>query len=238
MIHITKIYLVTNCYNDPNKAYIGKTKNSRKSDHKRKFGDKIEYSEIDEINSLDKKDWEPLETYWINQFKSWGFEVLNKNEGGGGPTIHSEETKIKMSISHKGKTTSKEIKQKISISNIGRKYSEEQKLKMSISKKGKKVTWGDKISQNRKNIPNPTASFTHKGNKYKLGKKISIDAKEKISLNNSKPVIQYDKNMNKIKEYSSIINASTQTLINVTCIGACCRNKQKTAGGFIWRFII
>lgn len=236
MIHITKIYLVTNCYDNPNKVYIGKSKNSRKSDHKMKFGQQIEYSEIDEINSLDKKDWEPLETYWINQFKVWGFDVLNKNNGGGGPVTHSKEAKQKMSISHKGKTPSEDIKQKISISNTGRKYSEEQKLKMSISKKGRKITWGDKISQNRKNIPNPSASFTHKGNKYKLGKKMSTEAKEKISLNNSKPIIQYDKNMNKIKEYPSIINASNQTSVNISCIGECCRNKQKTAGGFIWKF--
>ena len=44
------IYLVENCYNDPNKVYIGKTKSSRKSDHKRKFGDKIVYTVIDETN--------------------------------------------------------------------------------------------------------------------------------------------------------------------------------------------
>ena len=238
MIHITYIYLVTNCYNNPNKIYIGKTKNSRKSDHKRKFGYQIEYSEIDEINSLSKADWEPLETYWINQFRAWGFEVLNKNEGGGGTITHSKETKQKMSTSHKGKTTSEETKLKISISNTGRKCSEEQKLKMSISKKGREITWGDKISQNRKNIPNPSASFIHKGNKYKLGKKMSTEAKEKISINNSKPVIQYDKDMNKIKEYSSITSASNQTLINYSCIGECCRNNQKTAGGFIWKFLV
>jgi hypothetical protein len=237
MIHTTKIYLVTNCYNDPNKVYIGKTKNSRQSDHKRKFGSQIEYTEIDEINSLDRNEWKPLETYWINQFKAWGFDVLNENEGGGGPITHSEEVKQKMSISHKGKYISDITKQRISSANIGRKYTDDQKLRMSNSKKGRKITWGDKISKNKTNIPNPTASFTHKGNKYNLGKKMNTKTKEKISINNSKPVVQYDKNMNKIKEYLSITDASKKTLINISCIGSCCRNKQKTAGGFIWKFL-
>ena len=35
---ITRIYLVTNCYDDPFKVYIGKTKNNRKRDHKLRFG--------------------------------------------------------------------------------------------------------------------------------------------------------------------------------------------------------
>jgi hypothetical protein len=41
----TKIYLVTYCYNDYNKVYIGKTINdkSRKNDHKRKYGNEIDF---------------------------------------------------------------------------------------------------------------------------------------------------------------------------------------------------
>lgn len=79
----TKIYLVTNCYGDPNKVYIGKTINSRKNPHQQSYGKKILYTEIDEVYSVDKKDWEPLETYWIQQFIAWGFEVVNKRKIGG-----------------------------------------------------------------------------------------------------------------------------------------------------------
>ena len=95
MTSVTHIYLVENCYGDPNKVYIGKTKNSRENDHKRKFGKQIIYNFIDQVNSLDKKDWEPLEKYWIQQFKAWGFEIINKNNGGGGSEYCSEETKQK-----------------------------------------------------------------------------------------------------------------------------------------------
>lgn len=38
---MTYIYLVENCYGDPNKVYIGKTKNSRFLPHKKTYGEKI-----------------------------------------------------------------------------------------------------------------------------------------------------------------------------------------------------
>jgi hypothetical protein len=74
---------VTNCYNNPNWVYIGKTKNSREQPHKLKYGNQIEYTYIDKVNSLNRKEWEPLETYWIQQFIVWGFDVVNKRKVGG-----------------------------------------------------------------------------------------------------------------------------------------------------------
>jgi len=81
--NITKIYLVTNCYDDPNKVYIGKTVNSRIYEHRQTYGKQIEYTYIDEINSINREDWEPVETYWIQQFMAWGFEVVNIRKIGG-----------------------------------------------------------------------------------------------------------------------------------------------------------
>jgi hypothetical protein len=113
----TYIYLVTNCYNDPNKVYIGKTKNTRKQKHKLTYGN-IEYTILDEIHSLDYKDWEPLETYWIEQFRQWGFELMNKRKkGGSGPNYHTEETKQKISANQERKikiSTNKQRALKIS----------------------------------------------------------------------------------------------------------------------------
>jgi len=92
---MTKIYLVENCYGDPNKVYIGKTRNSRIGPHKRTYGKNITYTIIDEIYSLDHKLWKPLESYWIEQFRQWGFELMNINKKGGqGPGIYSEESKF------------------------------------------------------------------------------------------------------------------------------------------------
>jgi len=127
---MTYIYLIQNCYDDPNKVYIGKTKSSRKNAHKIKFGKNIMYNIIDQINSLDKQHWEPLESYWIEQFRQWGFILINKNKGGGGPITHSERTKEKMRANNQ---KSEEYKQKL------RKpkgpHSEETKQKMRKPKK-------------------------------------------------------------------------------------------------------
>lgn len=94
---ITYIYLVENCYGNSNKVYVGKTKNSRKTNHRKTYGDQITYTIIDEINSLKHEDWEPLETYWIEQFRQWNFEVVNiRKKGGGGPEYYTEIQKQKM----------------------------------------------------------------------------------------------------------------------------------------------
>jgi len=78
---ITYIYT----YTQGNKAYIGKTKNlnKRKSDHKPRFGG-WDYNIIDSVNSFDKSEWKPLESYWIEQFRQWGYNLANKNKAGSG----------------------------------------------------------------------------------------------------------------------------------------------------------
>jgi hypothetical protein len=159
---ITKIYLVENCYGDPNKIYIGKTKNSRKNDHKKTYGDQIIYTCIDEIESLDRKDWKPLESYWIEQFYQWGFNVQNKNKGGNGPEYHTKETcgkisqgnigKLKPGVSEKTKGISK-----IKPPGVGKKIQVSKKLYFENNEH----YWGDKISssmigkQNRLNTTQP-----------------------------------------------------------------------------------
>jgi DNA-binding protein H-NS len=94
----TKIYLVSNIDKDPYKVYVGKTVNdSREADHRRTYGDSIEFDFIDEVNSTDRKEWKPLECYWIEQFIQWGFKVVNKNSGGAGPDVHTQETRSLLS---------------------------------------------------------------------------------------------------------------------------------------------
>jgi len=107
MNSITKIYLVTNIDNDLNKVYIGKTHTtSRINKHKRSFGAQINFSYIDEIEGVDKDSWKPLERYWIEQFRQWGFVLVNKNKGGGGPNAgvrHSKEWIYKIAQALKDK---------------------------------------------------------------------------------------------------------------------------------------
>lgn len=49
-------------------------------------------------------------------------------------------------------------------------------------------------------------------------------------------VIQYDLNLNFINKFSSITLASTETNTNRTGIVFCCQGKNKTAGGYIWKY--
>ena len=136
-----KIYVVINCFENPNKVYIGKTKNSREKDHKKIYGNSIEYFYVDEVESLNHKDWEPLETYWIEQFRQWGFEIMNKRrKGGSGPDFHTEKTKQKISQAVMGHKKSLETKTKMSLSHKGKILSKECKQKMSIVRKGKIFT--------------------------------------------------------------------------------------------------
>ena len=52
-----------------------------------------------------------------------------------------------------------------------------------------------------------------------------------------KPIIQYDKNMIFIKIWKSISDASRELDINKHSIIKCCKGKQKTSGGYIFRYL-
>ncbi len=154
---MTKIYLVSNCFGDPNKIYIGKTKNSRKKDHRITFGKQIVYEYIDEINSLKSKDWAPLETFWIQHFKDYGYELMNKNNGGCGMGFCTQETKDKISKSLKGRKNTWTKKGM----GLGRKYSQETIEKMKGRKysqetiekmKGRKYSENSKIKMRKPRI--------------------------------------------------------------------------------------
>ena len=82
----TKIYLIENIDGNLFSIYIGKTKNvkQRHREHIRKYGDEIIFTIIDEVNSLERDKWKPLERFYISYFKSLGFKLLNLNGGGGG----------------------------------------------------------------------------------------------------------------------------------------------------------
>ena len=88
-----------------------------------------------------------------------------------------------------------------------------------------------KISENNKirKISNETKNKIR--NKL-INKKRSYEIIKKIS----KPVIQYDKQMNLITEYDSAKTAAQKTNIKRTNISACCKSQRKTAGGYIWKF--
>lgn len=52
----------------------------------------------------------------------------------------------------------------------------------------------------------------------------------------AKEVVQYDLDKNYISSFESMTIASEKTKISRSGIGKCCKEKQKTCGGYIWRY--
>jgi hypothetical protein len=224
MINITKIYLVTNCYGDPNKVYVGKTKSCRYSSHKKTYGEQITYTYIDQTNSLERKYWQPLESYWIEQFRQWGFEVVNiQKKGGSGVEFHTEETKFLLSEMRKGKP-----QPNISAARKGKPMPGLKGLKRSQETK-------DKMSQNRMGIPNIqpsnyTKKLTQPPKPEGFGENIS-------QKHGGKPVGKYSLNGELIQTYPYTETAALKNKINPANLRAALKGRQLTSGGFIWKYL-
>ena len=174
--NITYIYFLHRGNEIP--FYVGKTtlknRSQRITDHKVRFGSNIYFEILEEIESLDKKQWKPLECYWISQFKTWGFKLENQNGGGGGPVTfsHKKETKDKIRNSLKGKIKgntsirTKETLKKQSLAAIG---------------KPKPQGFGKIISNNKERsikLSKPVLQYDLKGNFIKEWPGASIAGRE------------------------------------------------------------
>lgn len=185
--------------------YIGKTNNIniRLKNHKHILKENIKIEILDIVD-----DWRFWEKYWIWQFKSWGFKLINKNNGGGGLECLSDEIKRKISFKLKGKNKHRnpETNIKIGLSNKGLK-----KSPCSVQRK-------EKISK------------ANKGKKYNLGKKYNVKSYKKV--------LQYDLEGNLIKEWDnvwSILNYYNKKKTN-TSIFNCCQGKTQSAYGYKWKY--
>jgi hypothetical protein len=180
MIHTTYIYFLHKGDNIP--FYIGKSINPdlRKAEHrwKKKGGTKPDFVIIDEVPT---SEWLFWEKWYIELFKSWGFILENKNHGGGGMVKHSDESRLKISNSLKGKIHSKETKEKMKNSALGRHHTAPQ---------------SEKLSQSLKEY------YLNNDGSFK-GKKHTIETISKIS----KPIYAFDKKGNLIEEYDSLKSA-------------------------------
>ena len=190
--------------------YVGKANDviRRKHKHHQTYGTDITLSIIDKV-----EDWKYWEEYWIEQFKAWGFTLLNQNKGGGGPEQYTEEQKLKMRkprIKGTGDKISKTLKDR----NHSQHYTQEVR---------------DKISKGNK-IPKPFSN-THKQN-------IGIAKRKQAKI-----VLQCDLDGNIIKEWESkgqaalwIQEQTNKTSNLVSQIKDCILGRQKTAYGFKWKY--
>ena len=158
------------------------------------------------------------EIYWIYFYNSVE-QGLNLKYGGIGGR-HSEETKQNISKSLMGKKQSKETIEKRSQKLKGQKRSEYTKQLMSDSKKTLEITWGDKISESKKN-----STYRH-----------PKETMDKIAQKNSKPIEQYTPAGILLNTYPSAMEAMRQTGIKNDNINQNLKGKSKSAGGFIWKY--
>lgn len=207
---MVKIYVLEkNCI----PFYIGKAKNTirRKHSHAKTYGLDIQLHIIDEV-----EDWKFWECYWIEQFKQWGFKLENKNNGGGGPSIYTEEQKQKMRkprIEGTGDKISKTLKER----NHSQYYTKEVRQKMSAPQKGR---------------PKP---FTEEH--IKNVSKANLELKGKI-------VECYTLNGDFIKDFLCLRETKIWLLKEKSIsspnidkqIKDCCNGRQKTCHGFKFKY--
>ncbi len=115
--------------------YVGKTNklSFRIGHHRKTYGNNIQMEVLDIV---DTDNWVFWERYWISQFKTWGFNLTNANDGGGGLTKcdFGPERGKKISQSSKGQSRS----------NKGKPFTEEHKAKIKAKRghlKERKNTW-------------------------------------------------------------------------------------------------
>jgi group I intron endonuclease len=181
------------------------------------------------LEEVEEKLLSEREKHYIRVFNSnnniFGY---NLTEGGEGVVGRSKEVLLKMSEFFKGRVFSEDHKKKIG-----------EKTKERLQNEEYKERWIDSIKE-----ATSTKEYKEKQSKSHKGKKLSEDTKKKISKsrkNMNKGISSpYNKKVRCIEtgiEYFSILNASECTNINNSNIGACCKGKRKTAGGFHWEII-
>lgn len=220
------IYKLTNKIN--NKCYIGQSTNNPESGRWNKYkrlqckGQPKLYNALKKYGpdnfifeiiaiGLNKEDLDLLEDLYENYYNSIfnGYNI----RCGGSRGKHSQETKIKLSISHVGHKHSKETKikmsnsqlghivsektkRKLSIKNTGYKHSEEAKIKMSEKQKGvgnhmlgkrKTETTKQRISESRKGMIF-TEEHKRKISESRKGQLISKETKRKMSNSHKKQI--------------------------------------------------
>jgi len=167
---ICGIYKITS---PTNSIYIGQSINiiSRWNEYKRycckgqsrlynsllKHGHEKHKFEI--LCQCDRNELDNLEIFYVNLYQSFNSDFgMNLKEGGGSRGKVSDETKLRLSISHKGKKWSDELR----IKRTGGKHTKEHKEKISKALKGRIFSKNHCENLSKANIGNNSSEETRK----------------------------------------------------------------------------
>jgi len=169
--------------------------------------------------NLTKEDAKKLEIETITKYKSNNSEFgYNVSKGGWKPLMLSS------------------TREKLRQANLGKKQSDETKEKRAQKLRGRKRPDTSRLMSERTGNKNPN-----------YGKKASQKTREALlyysqyrqfGANNpcARIILQFDKDGNFIKEFSSIIEAVNELKLKSNHVTECCQGKYKTAHGFIWKY--
>ena len=211
-----KFYVGQDSNNNPNYYGSGiRIKRAIKLHGKENFKKEI-ICECSSFEELDEK-----EIYWIKKLDALNPQI-GYNIAIGGNSSHgimTEEKRQKLRERVSGKNNPMYGKCGELHPNYGRKLTDEQKKIISDKLTGRK---GNPMSEKHKQI----VSKTHKGKKGSI-KQIQFNIKTK-----SKPIIEFDLQMNFIKEWPSQSEAARQLNLPQASISRSCKNQSKLSNKF------
>lgn len=240
--------------NNPEDRYTNHFNSARdKNTHKRnwinsvrKDGFKPELLIIDEVP---KNDWQYWEKFYISLFKTWGFSLVNYTEGGDGATFGNSGSFKKGHKPHnKGIPCREDVKEKIRKKLIGVSNTNSYKpiiqydINYNIIKNYKCIK--DAIDESNGYFKYSKISNCLTGKRkhhrgfiwrYDDGSelvKVDMNSKNRIG----KKVYQYDEQLNLIRIFNSIKDVENHLGIKSSNVSFCCKNINRRAGGFYWRY--
>jgi hypothetical protein len=212
--------------------YIGKTKNLKmrfknhcnklhnEKSHKRNWINSLRKEKlrpvmkiVDEVSELDWKYWEK---YWIEQFRQWGFNLVNHTSGGEGLTVGNQTSFKKGNISwNKGK------------GNVKKCFICDKEFQSS--KTAKKISCSKECASIVRSIATKKTQFTKESVAWNKGLSIKLKPDKNVYQFNKQKTIM-------IKKWNSAKEAGNTLNINIAGIGQCARGASKSCGGYYWNY--